>query len=487
MAAAEPALRGRTAAVVGAGPNGLAAAIVLARAGLEVTVYEAAPSPGGALRSAPVFGLGTIVDLGAAVHPLGIASPFFASLQLERHGLRWLQPDIPLAHPLDGRPAALLHRSLAETAAGLGVDAAAWRRLHEPLQRRWPAVLDLVLGPLLRVPADLGTAVRFGVRAAPPAQAIASTLFRSDATRALFAGNAAHALLPLDRITTGAFGVLFGVAAHTSGWPVAAGGSQAIADALVAELRSLGGRVITETPIDDRRALGPVDVVMLDTGPHAAARIAGDRIPLSVRRALQRWRYGTALHKVDYLLNGPVPWSDPRVAAAGTVHLGGTLAEVAAAEAAVAAGRQPERPFVLVAQQSAIDPSRAPGHNQVLYAYAHTPNGSISRTGSRIDAQIERFAPGFRDRILARVETTPAALAAWNANLVGGDVVGGAATLRQLLRPRLTTHPYRLGPGLYLCSASTPPGGGVHGMSGFHAANAALTDLRRRVDAPRRR
>lgn len=475
----DPRVSGRRAVVIGSGPNGLSAAVALARAGLLVEVHEAASVPGGATRSGPLLGEGTTVDLGAAVHPFGVASPFLSTLNLGRHGLEWLQPDIPVAHLLDGGPAALLHRSLDRTCQELGVDGPAWRRLHEPAVNHWEALVGSVLAPLLRVPRHPVLMARFGLRGALPAAALARALFREEPARALFAGTAAHSVLPLHHPLTSAFGVLFGAAGHATGWPVARGGSQAISRALVAELEAHSGRVITDHPITDLAQVGPADVVLMDLGPQAVADLVGDRLPHGVQRGLRRWRYGTGVHKVDYLLDGPVPWSDPRVAGAGTVHVGGTLAEVAAAEADVHRGRHPERPFVLVAQQSMLDPSRAPEGQQVLYAYAHTPQGSTQPVGHRVDAQIERFAPGFRDRIIGRVETSPSELAAWNPNLVGGDVIGGSVSgVQQVLRPRATLRPYQLGvPGLFICSASAPPGGGVHGMSGYHAARAALTYL----------
>ncbi|MGO1510393.1 MAG: phytoene desaturase family protein, partial [Actinomycetales bacterium] len=464
----DPSVAGRTAAVVGSGPNGLAAAVALARSGVDVTVYEAAPEPGGATRSGPVLGEGTTVDLGSAVHPFGIASPFLSTLDLGRHGLEWVQPDVPVAHPLDDGPAAVQYRSLRYTAADLGRDGANWQRLYEPVVEAWERTTAAFLGPMLRVPDHPFALARLGLRGALPATAVARTLFREERARALFAGTSAHSVLPLSHPLTSAFGVLFGAAAHATGWPVARGGSRAISAALVAELEAHGGRVVTDAEITDLAQVRPADVVLLDLGPHAVAELAGDELPAGVARGLRSWRYGTATHKVDYLLDGPVPWRDPRVGRAGTVHLGGTLDEIAAAEREVHRGRDPERPFVLVAQQNAIDPGRAPEGRQVLYAYAHATQDSGAPVGERIDAQIERFAPGFRDRVLRRVGSAPADLAAWNPNLVGGDVIGGSMGGTQLLlRPRATLRPYGLGaPGLFMCSASTPPGGGVHGMNG---------------------
>jgi phytoene dehydrogenase-like protein len=471
-----------TAAVVGAGPNGLAAAVVLARAGLDVTVHEAAGTPGGAARSAALLGPGTVVDLGSAVHPFGVASPLFSQLGLHRHGLEWLHPPVVAAHPLDDGPAGLLHRSLERTAAELGPDGRAWSVLHRGVVERWEQTVESALGPLLRVPEHPAALASFGLRAPWPAAAAATALFRTEQARGLFAGSAAHAVLPPRHVLTSAFGTLFGAAAHATGWPVARGGSQAIADALVADLREHGGRVLLGSPVTDLARVRPADLVLLDLTPRQVLALGGLELPGRYRRALSRWRYGTACYKVDLLLDGPVPWRDPRVAQAGTVHVGGTLAEIGAAESQARAGRLPERPFVLVAQQGAADPSRAPAGQQVLWSYAHVPHGCDDpRAGERVLAQLERFAPGVRDRVLARVDTPPSGLQAWNANLVGGDIGGGALDgLQQVFRPAVQADPYATGvPGVLLCSSSTPPGGGVHGMAGHHAARRALAGLAR--------
>ncbi|GAA1767534.1 NAD(P)/FAD-dependent oxidoreductase [Kocuria aegyptia] len=471
-----------TAAVVGAGPNGLAAAVVLARAGLDVTVHEAAGEAGGAARSAAVLGPGTVVDLGSAVHPFGAASPLFTQLGLHRHGLEWLHPPVVAAHPLDDGPPGLLHRSLERTAAGLGADGRAWSLLHRGVVERWEETVESVLAPLVRVPAHPLALASFGLRAPWPAAATARALFRSEQARGLFAGSAAHAVLPPRHVLTSAFGTLFGAAAHATGWPVARGGSQAVVDALVADLHEHGGRVLVHSLVTDLAQVGPADVVLLDLTPRQVLGLSGLELPDRYRRALARWRYGTASYKVDLLLDGPVPWRDPRVAEAGTVHVGGTLAEIGAAESQARAGRLPERPFVLVAQQGAADPSRAPAGQQVLWSYAHVPHGcDDARAGERVLQQLERFAPGVRDRIRERVDTSPARLEAWNANLVGGDIGGGSLDgLQQVFRPAVQADPYATGvPGVWLCSSSTPPGGGVHGMSGYHAARRALRGLAR--------
>lgn len=471
-----------TASVVGSGPNGLAAAVVLARAGLRVTVWEVAETPGGATRSARSLAPDAVTDLGSAVHPFGIASPLFSRLPLHRYGLEWLHPKVPMAHPLDGRPAALLERSLGETCRGLGRDGRAWAAVHRSVVRTWDHIVPGVLGPLLRIPEHPVAMAAFGARGVWPAAALATAAFRDEPARALFAGSAAHGVLPLTRPLTASFGILFGAAGHATGWPVARGGSQAIADALVADLNEHDGIVLTGVQVSDLAQVCPADVVLLDLTPRQVLALTEQALPRSYARALARWRYGSATYKIDYLLDGPVPWADERVQGAGTVHVGGTLGQLSAAEADVYAGRHPDRPFVLVAQQGAADPSRAPTGKQVLWAYAHTPHGSPVPIGHRIDAQIERFAPGFRDRITARLETTPADLERMNANLVGGDIGGGAMDgLQQVFRPVRKAVPYATGvPGMFLCSSSTPPGGGVHGMCGFHAARAALKDLARR-------
>ncbi|WP_243888756.1 phytoene desaturase family protein [Dermatophilus congolensis] len=471
------------AAVVGSGPNGLAAAVHLARSGLEVRVFEAASVPGGSVRSVPLFGQGSVVDVGAAAHPFGVSSPFFRGCGLDKHGLRWLHAPVPLAHPLVGRPAVVLQRSLGQTADELGRDGVAWRRLLGPSVRGWDQVVESFLGPVVRVPRHPVTMAGFGVRGLWPATLLGRSLFSGVQARALFAGSAAHAFVPLSRACTSAFGVVLSAAGHAVGWPVAEGGSGAITAALVAELESLGGQVVTGCQVVDVRQVGDADVVMLDVGPWDAVRLVGERMPSRVRRALLRWRYGAAAYKVDYLLDGPVPWADSRVSGAGTVHVGGTMEEIAWAEGQVAAGRVPQRPFVVVCQQGVADGLRAPEGRQVVYAYAHVPSGADGPdVGQLIDAQIGRFAPGFRDRVVARVESGPSALSAANLNVVGGDIVGGAASgLQTVFRPRVTLRPYEVGvPGVYLCSSSTPPGGGVHGMCGFYAAEAALRDLRRR-------
>jgi phytoene dehydrogenase-like protein len=464
-----------TAVVVGSGPNGLSAAVVLARAGLDVTVLEAEDSIGGGTRSAELNVPGVLHDICSATHPTGVASPFFRSLGLERHGLEWLWPEVDAAHPLDGGRASVLFRDLDRTVEGLGEDGEAWRRLYAPLAEHGDELIEEIFGPLLHVPRHPVLLAGFGLRALQPASWIARR-WSTDEARGLFAGLAAHAIHPLDRPTTGGLGLMFGMTSHAYGWPVAKGGSQAIAAALAADLVAHGGRIETGHRVTE---LPQADVVMFDTSPAAVLAIAGDRLPARVRRPLRRWRSGPASFKIDFAVHGGVPWTNEWAAKAGTVHVGGTFEQLNAAEREVHAGRMPERPFVLVCQQYLADPGRSAGDVHPVWAYGHVPAGYTGDATEAIVAQIERFAPGFRDRIVARTVTTPAQLEAHNANYLGGDIGGGANDPWQLvMRPRFSPHPYSLGvKGLYLCSASTPPGGGVHGMGGFHAATHAVANL----------
>ena len=470
------------AVVVGSGPNGLAAAIALAQAGKSVVVVEAADRPGGGTRSAALTLPGYLHDVCSAIHPLGVASPFFASLPLADHGLAWVQPDAPVAHPLPDGSAAILERSLDAMVASLGrPDGRAWRRLVGPLVRNWDKVLASVLGPLIRFPPHPVTMARFGVRAAWPAVALAKALFRDEAARAVFAGLAGHAILDLRMPLTGSFGVLFAASAHAAGWPAARRGSQAIADALVSYLGTLGGEVVCGHPVRTLADLPPARVALFDVTPRQLVAIAGDRLAPGMRRRLGRYRYGPGSFKVDYALDGPVPWKAEECARAASVHVCGTLDDVARAEAEVARGRHPDQPFVLCTQPGLFDDTRAPAGRQSFWAYCHVPHGSdVDMTGA-IEDQLERFAPGFRDRVLARHVMGPAAIEAYNANCVGGDIAGGSHGGLQLIgRPRLSLRPYRVavdGLPTYLCSSSTPPGAGVHGMCGWWAARAALRDV----------
>lgn len=468
------------AIVVGSGPNGLAAAVRLAQAGLSVTVLEAADTAGGGLRSSELTLPGLTHDHCSAFHPTGVASPYLSTLGLERHGLRWLLPEIQLAHPLDGGRAGLLHQSLERTVAGLGADGPAWRRYFGYVVDHLDTLLAETFGPLLRVPRHPLVLGRFGPRAVPAAS-LAGRLFRTDEGRALFGGGAAHIFGRLDRPLSSAVGAMLTATAHGPGWPVAEGGSQSIADALIARLEELGGSVVTGHRVTSAAEVAGAGTVIYDLMPGAVARLIGDRMPTAVRRAFSHYRFGPGAFKVDLAIEGAIPWTDPEVGRAGTVHLGGSFAEIADAEAQTVAGRMPQRPFVLLGQQWVADPGRSRDGINPVYAYAHVPAGYDGDATDAVLAQIERFAPGFRDRIVATSSRGPADLEAANANLVGGDIAGGStAGQRVVLRPRITLNPYRTGvDGHYLCSAATPPGAGTHGMGGFHAAETALRDLGR--------
>lgn len=463
------------AVVVGAGPNGLAAAVELARSGLRVLIVEAHRRVGGGLRTEELTLPGYRHDVCAAVHPMGVASPFFRELELEAHGLEWVHPPIPLAHPLDGDRVAVLDRSVDETAGGLGPDGAAYSSLMGPLVRGWDDLAPLLLGPP-RFPRRPVLAARFALAAVRSARGLARSRFDAPEARALFAGMAAHSFLPMDRSPGAAFGLALGAAGHAVGWPVARGGSSSIADALAGLFRELGGEIRTDSPVRALEDLPPARVVLLDLTPRQVLEVAGDRLPTGYRRRLSRYRYGPGAFKVDWALSEPIPWRAEVCARAGTVHLGGTLDEIAASEEAVWRGEVHPRPFVLLAQPSLFDDTRAPDDGHTAWAYCHVPNGFQDDATEAVENQVERFAPGFKDVVRARSVRTPADLEAGNANLVGGDINGGVPVWGQLLlRPARTLDPYATPlPGLYLCSSSTPPGGGVHGMCGFHAARAAL-------------
>ena len=474
-----------SALVVGSGPNGLAAAITLARAGVRVTVAEAADTIGGGLRSSELTLPGLLHDHCAAIVPSAVGSPFIQSLDLESHGVRWAWPDIDLAHPLDGGGAGLLYRSIDRTARELSVDGRAWRALMGRLSRDYDMLAPDIWAPMVKVP---GRPVEFGLFAAAgivPATVL-SQAFRTAEARALFAGNAAHAWTPLTRPPTSAIGLMFGAVAHRHGWPCVVGGTGRLADGMAGVLRALGGRIETRCVIKEVHQLTGFDYVMFDTGPQLPLRLLGYRLPGRVRRALRRHRYGAAAFKVDMAVHGGIPWSNPAVGAAGTVHVCGSYEEVVAAERNTFRGVMPERPFVLVAQQAVMDPSRAVGDMVPIYAYAHVPHRYDGDATAAVIGQIERFAPGFRERIAAIHVSTPRELQRSNPNYVGGDINGGALDLVNLIaRPRLSLDPYWLGvDGHYLCSSSTPPGTGVHGMCGHLAA---LSALRRDGHAPRRR
>jgi len=466
------------AIVVGAGPNGLAAAIELARAGLSVRVLEAADTVGGGARSAELTLPGFVHDVCSAIHPLGVASPFLRSLPLEAHGLEWVESPAALAHPFDDGTAVLLERSPEAAVQTLGEDDARWRRVFAPLARDAGSLLEDVLAPP-HVPAHPLPLARFGLRAMLPATTVARHSFRGARARGLFAGLAAHSMLPLERPPSAAFGLMLGLLGHAVGWPFPRGGSQTIADSLASYLRSLGGEIETGRRVESIAELGEPRLALLDVTPRGLLGLSGDRLPARYRRRLERYRYGPGVFKLDWALDGPIPWRAEECSRAATVHLGATLEEIAASEAAPAQGRLAERPFVLLAQQSLFDPTRAPAGRHTAWAYCHVPNGSTADMTEPIETQVERFAPGFRDRILARSARGPLDLERENPNYVGGDINGGLADLRQLLtRPVARRSPYSTPlPGVFLCSASTPPGGGVHGMCGYHAARAALRYL----------
>jgi phytoene dehydrogenase-like protein len=475
------------AAVIGSGPNGLSAAIVLAQAGMDVEVFEAQPTPGGGARTMELTLPGFQHDFGSAVHPLGIGSPFFASLGLERYGLEWLHSPAALAHPLDNGTAAILHQDLSTTAAALGPDGDSWRSLIEPFATRWTDLTEDILGPPIHFPRHPFLLARFGRDAILPATTVARTHFVGEHARALFAGIAAHSFLALESALSASFGMVLAIAGHAVGWPVPRGGAQAITDALAACLHDLGGTIHVNSPIDRLWDIAEADVILCDITPRQLLAISdgGAAFTPAYRRQLQAYRYGPGVFKVDYALSSPIPWTAPTCASAATVHLGGTLEEIAASEFAVAHGRTAQRPFVLLSQPTLFDPTRAPAGKHIAWAYCHVPNGCTEDMLPRLEAQIERFAPGFSATILARHVSTPAILEALNPNLIGGDISGGAITLRQfILRP--TPGEYRTSaPNVYLCSSSTPPGGGVHGMCGFHAARTAIRDLARKKSESR--
>ena len=466
------------AAIIGSGPNGLSAGITLARAGKPVVVLEARDTIGGGTRSAELTLPGFRHDICSALHPLGVASPAFRDLPLAQYGLSWITPPASLAHPLDDGTAVMLEGTVDQTAASLGPDATAYRRLMRPLVDRWQALLDDVLGPL-RIPSHPLLMARFGLSALLPATTLARTVFRGERARAMFAGMAAHAMLPLTSPATGAIGLILGILAHAIGWPMPRGGSQQFADALGAHLESLGGEIRTGARVRSMDDLPRARATLFDTSPRGLVEIAGERLPAGYRDALSRFRYGPGVFKLDYALDGPIPWTAPECLRAGTVHLGATLEEIAESEAAVWRGEHPERPYVIVAQHSLFDDSRAPEGKHTAWAYCHVPHGSTEDMTKRVERQIERFAPGFRERVLALNTMDTGQMEAYNPNYVGGDINAGVQDLRQFFtRPVVRVNPYTTPvPDLYLCSSSTPPGGGVHGLCGYHAARAALRHL----------
>ncbi len=467
------------AVVVGSGPNGLSAAIELVRNHQRVLVVEGRDTIGGGSRTDEITIPGFRHDLCSAVFALGHASPFFKSLNLDRYGLEWVQPEIPLGHALDDGSVAL-HRNLDETAANFGPDEKPYKRLMAPLVAAADALYTTVLGPILRIPPHPLLAARFGLRGLPSARRLANR-FKTDRARAVIGGLAAHSTSDLNNPLTGAMALVLGTAAHTEGFPFAKGGSQAVSDALAALFVDLGGDIATGTWVQSLEELPDASVYLLDVMPAAAAEIASSRITSRRSGHMAGWKHGPATFKVDYATSAPIPWQDDTLRRAGTVHIGGTFEEVADAERAPWEGRHAEQPFVILTQPTIVDPTRAPDGKHTVWAYAHVPNGADRDITASITAQIERFAPGFGGTILAQHITSPTDFADYNPNNVGGDIGAGRFGLRQVVaRPRLSLNPYRLGKGVYLCSAAAPPGGGVHGMSGYHAARSALRELGRR-------
>jgi len=464
------------ACVIGAGPNGLAAAIILAQAGLQVDVLEAESTPGGAVRTLELTLSGFRHDFGAAVFPLGAGSPFFSSLPLINHGLEWIHSPAPLAHPLDDGTAVMLERDLNESTVSFGIDGSAWNKLLRPFVERWPEFATEILRPVSVAPRNPLLMARFGMVALQSAQAVARR-FRNQRTRALFAGLAAHSFLGLDEPLSAAFAIMMAVPAHAVGWPIPRGGAQSLTSALCSLLSTLGGGVNTSSPVQNLEAFANYDLLFCDLTPRQLAKVGGKRLSDSYRRRLARYRYGPGVFKVDYALNAHIPWKASDCSRAATVHLGGTFEEIAAAEKAVRRGEHPDRPFVLLAQPSLFDNSRAPTGKHTAWAYCHVPNGSNVNMLEKLESQIERFAPGFRDCVMARRVFSPADLESMDANLIGGDIGGGALDVRQFLfRPTWRNYATSA-PDIYICSASTPPGGGVHGMCGYHAAKKALSIL----------
>ncbi len=463
------------AVVVGAGPNGLAAAITLARAGRSVIVFEARGTVGGGCRSAELTLPGFVHDVCSAIHPMALASPFFRALPLEQYGLEWIQPPAALAHPLDDGSAAVLERSIEATGATLGEDAGRYYRLMAPIVANWDKIAEGVLGPL-RIPHHPFALARFGLSAIRSSRGLAESRFKAAPARALFGGIAGHAMLELERPPGAAFGLVLAALGHVVGWPIPRGGSQKIADAMAAYLRSLGGEIVTGVEIESLETLPSASAILCDVTPRQLLRMAGRRLSPFYQRQLRHYRYGPGVCKVDFALDWPIPWEAEVCSRAGTVHLGGTLGEIAESERAVWKGEHAERPLVLLAQQSLFDSSRAPAGKHTAWAYCHVPSGSTRDVSDKIEEQIERFAPGFRARILAKSVVTAEKMERYNANYIGGDINGGVQDFWQLFtRPTIRLVPYATSAkGLYLCSSSTPPGGAVHGLCGYFAAQAAM-------------
>ena len=464
------------AVVVGSGPNGLSAAITLQRAGLSVMVLEAKDTIGGGLRSAELTQPGFVHDICSAIHPLAVGSPFFRALPLAEHGLEFINPTLAAAHPFDDGTAAALRRSLTETAQSLGIDEQTYRKLMEPIVRDWPTMAPDILGPL-RFPRHPINMASFGLDALLPVTKLVKR-FKTKEARGLFGGMAAHAIQPLSNLTTSAIALVLMTAGHLYDWPIPKGGSQTIANALASYFRSIGGKIETGQLVQSLKDIPPTRVVLFDVTPRQLLSIAGNRFSALYRKQLEHYRYGMGVFKIDWALDGPIPFTAPDCRAAGTIHLGGTFEEIADAEQATSSGKHPDKPFILLAQQSLFDASRSPEGNHTAWAYCHVPNGSTVDRTQVIEQQVERFAPGFRDRILDRHTMNTAQMETYNPNYIGGDINGGIIDIGQLYtRPVVSLSPYKTSaPGLFICSSATPPGGGVHGMCGYHAARVALRE-----------
>ena len=467
------------AVIIGSGPNGLAAAITFAQQGLEVKVYEAKDTIGGGTRTQELTLPGFKHDVCSAIHPMAAASPFLQSLPLEDYGLEWIHSKYPLAHPLTDTSSVILHESLSKMIKSLGKDGAKYRRMMEPLVQNWDVMANQILGPISFLPKSPILMARFGLQAFKSAERLALNKFQKKETKALIAGLAAHSILPLNKPTTAAIGLVLGAVAHHAGWPFPRGGSHAITKAMAAYFRSLGGTIETGRPISSLDELPKCRAVFFNTTPAQVLDIAGDNIPNSYAKKLEDYRYGAGIFKLDLALDGPIPWSDPRCAEAATIHLGGTFEEIAESEELVEKGKHPDKPYVLLAQQSLFDDTRAPKGKHTVWAYCHVPNGSTKDMTEPILNQIERFAPGFQDLIIGQHSMNTKAMESYNANYIGGDINGGAQDLGQLFtRPVKMFSPYRIPQtNMYISSSSTPPGGGVHGMCGYHAAQSAIEDL----------
>lgn len=470
------------AVIIGSGPNGLSAAIHLAEEGCSVIVIEGKESVGGGMRSKALTLPGYVHDICSAIHPLGLASPFLRSLPLEEYGLSWIQPEAPLAHPLDDGSAVIIERSLEETAAGLNGEGHAYRGLMKPLVENWESLMEDILGPFPLLPKSPFLLGRFGLKAIRSASGLANDLFSGERARSAFAGMAAHSMMPLEQSATAAIGLTLGVLAHAVGWPIASGGSHNIANAMAAYLGSLGGEILTGKMVASLNELPKAGNVLFDLTPIQILDIAGEAMSSDYKHRFSRYRYGPGVCKVDWALESPIPWKAVEARRAATVHVGGTMEEISSAGRAVWKGIHPARPFVLVAQQSLFDPDRAPPGRHTAWAYCHVPHGSTQDVSRQIEDQVERFAPGFKDCILARNVHTAEQMEAYNPNYVGGDINGGVQDIQQIYgRPVLSLNPYVISTRrsssnlkLYICSSSTPPGGGVHGMCGYHAARAVL-------------